>query len=114
VPRHCVRVLSLGNDEDSFVVDDRQVRRGGKLAWVRVIEAAMSLQSQNALGQARLLLGAERVLRLAPATVTPPIPLDDWARARSELPTLAGDALDRHGERIATEFMSARVLDEVT
>jgi patatin-like phospholipase/acyl hydrolase len=114
VPRHGVRVLSLGNDEDSFVVDDRQVRRGGKLAWARVIEAAMSLQSQNALGQARLLLGAERVLRLAPAGVTPPIPLDDWARARSELPALARDALDRYGERIAKEFMSVRVLYEVS
>jgi len=109
VPRHRVRVLSLGNDDDRFVVDERQVRRGGKLAWLRVIEAAMSLQSQNALGQARLLLGAERVLRIVPEGVAPPIQLDDWSRARSELPRLAQDALDQHGDRIAAEFFGESV-----
>jgi patatin-like phospholipase/acyl hydrolase len=109
VPRHRVRVLSLGNDDDRFVVDEPQMRRGGKLAWVRVIKAAMSLQSQNALGQARLLLGAERVLRIVPEDVAPPIQLDDWSRARSELPRLAEDALDRHGDRIAAEFFRESV-----
>jgi patatin-like phospholipase/acyl hydrolase len=106
VPRHRVRVLSLGNDEDKFVVDEPQVRFGGKLTWLRVIEAAMSLQSQNALGQACLLLGAERVLRIAPAGVAPPIRLDDWPRACAQLPRLAQDALDHHGERLAAEFFS--------
>ena len=57
-------------------------------AWKDVISAAMSLESQNALGQAGLLIGAERVVRVTPS-LDRQMALDDWTRAASELPAAA-------------------------
>ena len=110
VPRHRVRVLSVGNDDERYRVDESKVHAGGQWAWRLLVEAAMSLQSQNALGQARLLLGAERVLRVVPEDVQPPIKLDDWVRARAQLPALADHALERYGERIAAKFFGPAIV----
>ena len=64
----------------------------------------MRLQSQNALGQAGLLIGASRVVRVdAPALN---IKLDDWARASQELPESANTALIEKGDTVAAMFLS--------
>jgi uncharacterized protein len=106
VDRHSVSVLSLGCGDENYMVGNAKVKYGGKLLWADVIDAAMSFQSQNALGQARLLLGAERVLRVTPPIISPPIRLDDWIRASTELPSLASNAVDESGEEIARRFLS--------
>ena len=77
---------------------------GGILAWRHVIDTAWSLQSQNALGQAGLLIGAERLMRIDAPTEGTPIELDDWSRAVAELPTAAKQVLAEHGKRIAEAF----------
>jgi hypothetical protein len=51
----------------------------------------MDLQGQNAIGQARLLVGPANVVRLEPKP-TCAIELDDWIRAKKELPPLATTA----------------------
>jgi hypothetical protein len=108
VDRHKVSVLSLGCGDESYVVGDAQAKYGGKLHWYDAINAAMSFQSLNALGQARLLLGAERVLRVAPTKLNPPIQLDDWTRASTELPPLASKSVDELGSEIARRFFAKR------
>jgi hypothetical protein len=65
----------------------------------------MAFQSENALGQARLLIGAERLLRIAPTTFNPPIKLDDWAAASSKLPGEAAAAIDANGDFIRRAFL---------
>jgi hypothetical protein len=82
-----VKILSLGCGRAPAQVGWIKAI-GGLLSWVDVIRAAMDLQSQNALGQARLLVGPENVLRLEPR-VDAPIRLDDWRRASAELPAEA-------------------------
>lgn len=106
--RHEVRVLSLGCGDDPYTVSDRMMKWGGLLAWKKVINGAIAFQSQNALGQARLLLGAERVLRVSPELVMPPIELDDWNRAKSELPGAALSSFQVHGEMIRALFLRQR------
>lgn len=103
--RHKVSILSLGCGDERYIVGNAKVRLGGKLLWADVISAAMSFQSQNALGQARLLIGAERVLRIAPPECVPPIRLDDWARSSAELPSLAAKSVDNIGDEIASRFL---------
>ncbi len=100
-----VRILSLGCGDDPYVVDRRKIVGGGIWAWRDVIFAAMRLQSQNAVGQAGLLIGADRVVRIdAPATKAK-IEMDDWRRAVEELPGAAEAAIDEMGPEVAARFL---------
>jgi hypothetical protein len=66
----------------------------------------MHLQSQNALGQAGLLIGRDQLIRLnAPPMPESPIALDDYARARKELPAIAARLVDENGETIHERFL---------
>lgn len=102
-----IRLLSLGCGADPFLVDDAKAY-GGLFAWRKVLAAAMDLQSQNALGQASLLVGPERMLRIDP-TIEQPISLDDWERARTELPPLADAAFKEHSPQLLEMFLSEPV-----
>ena len=106
VPRNRISVLSLGCGTGSCRLTRTQMFGGGILAWRYVIDTAMSLQSQNALGQAGLLIGAERLMRIDAPPASKNIELDDWRRAVSELPAAADQALAEHGDAIADAFFT--------
>ena len=101
VPRENVRILSLGCGDDPYIVDGPKIVKGGALAWHDIIYAAMRLQSLNAVGQAGLLIGAERLTRIDAPASEEKIRMDDWARASAELPGAAKAALDEIGEQVA-------------
>jgi hypothetical protein len=86
------------------------ISKGGIWHWRKVIYAAMRLQSLNALGQAGLLVGADRIVRLDAPTSEQKIGMDDWKRAREELPPAAVAALDAAGDSIACRFLSSKSL----
>jgi uncharacterized protein len=101
-----VRVLSLGCAESRYRIGRWQRSLGGKLFWAgNVVEAALHFQSQSALGQAGLLIGADRIFRLAAPPLSQEIALDDWEAARKRLPTIARQLVDEFGEPIATTFL---------
>lgn len=105
IQRDQVQILSLGCGETAFSVDDRRAR-GGILHWANVINAAMRAQSLNALGQAYLLVGKNRVMRLdAPAARS--IALDDYRRAKGELPGLARVLVEASGREIERMFLAS-------
>jgi hypothetical protein len=105
VPRENVRILSLGCGDDPYVVGAPKIIRGGVLAWRDIIYAAMRLQSMNALGQAGLLIGPERIIRADAPASEEKIAMDDWTRAAAELPGAAQTALDGLGDRVAEMFL---------
>jgi patatin-like phospholipase/acyl hydrolase len=105
VPRENVRILSVGCGDDPYIVDDPKITKGGALAWRDIIYAAMRLQSLNALGQAGLLIGAERIIRIDAPANEENIRMDDWMRASTELPGAAQAALDEMGEEVAEIFL---------
>ena len=107
VTQHRVSVLSLGCGTKSCSLNRAQMIGGGLLAWRRIIETAMSLQSQNALGQAGLLIGAERLIRLDAPMTGKPIELDDWKRSVAELVPAAEQVLEEQGYAVAEMFLSA-------
>lgn len=106
VDRHRVRILSLGCGDEPYIVSDRVAGLGGKLPWADVVLGSMAYQAHNALGQARLLVGAEQVLRVVPPTMQPPIRLDDWIRAKEVMPAAAVKAVDLQGREIARDFFA--------
>ena len=107
VPRQRISVLSLGCGTKSCSLTRAQMMGGGLLAWRGIIETAMSLQSQNALGQAGLLIGAERLIRLDAPMAGPPIELDDWKRSVAELVPAAEQVVEDQGIGVAESFLSA-------
>ena len=108
VSRSGIRILTLGCGDEPYVVGRAKLLFGGMFAWRDVIGAAMKLQSQNALGQAGLLIGADRVVRIDVPEVDGLMELDDWRRAVERLPAAARAALVENGDRIAATFLSER------
>ena len=74
--------------------------------WRDIINGAMRLQSQNALGQAGLLIGPERIVRVDLPNVVPKIELDDWRSAVALLPGPANALLASAGDRIFSMFLT--------
>lgn len=93
VTREQIRILSVGCGDNPYHVSPRKITRGGMWHWRDIINGAMRLQSQNALGQARLLIGPERVTRIDVPRDCPLIELDDWRSAVDLLPPLAARAV---------------------
>ena len=68
----------------------------------------MHLQSQNAVGQAGLLIGRDRLLRVTTAPSLAPIAMDDFERARTELPGQAQRLVEENAERLEAFFDTER------
>ncbi len=105
VTRDRIRILSLGCGDNRYSVNGRKLSKGGMLHWRDIINGAMRLQSQNALGQAGLLIGPERIMRIDLPKAVPVIELDDWQSAVGRLPPPAEEAVREHGERAAEMFL---------
>ena len=106
VPRENISILSLGCGSAPYVVGRSEITAGGLFAWRDIFHAAMGLQSQNALGQARLLIGADRLVRVDVPAMDSPIELDDWSRAAAELPVVAHEAVATSEVQVAETFLA--------
>ena len=69
----------------------------------------MHFQSMNALGQAGLLIGGDRITRLYPPSGGK-IDLDDWRKAKAILPGEAASAMAQHGAQIASTFLTTKAV----
>lgn len=106
VDRAQIEILSLGCGETTFAVDDRRAR-GGMWHWRNAISAAMRAQSLNALGQAYLLVGKNHIMRVDAPESANAIDLDDYRRARDELPAMARALVEGAGREIERVFLSS-------
>jgi patatin-like phospholipase/acyl hydrolase len=105
IDRRQVQVLSLGCGETRYQVTSHRAA-GGLLQWRDVITAAMRAQSLNALGQAYLLLGKDHVMRIDAPESANPIALDDYRRAKEELPNMARSLVEGAGREIDRVFLA--------
>jgi len=106
IEREQVRILSLGCVEDELRIGWVHRALGGKIFWpTNVIDGAMHLQSMNAVGQAGLLIGRDRLLRVNYPPIKPKLELHDWSACRRILPARAAELLERYGETIADVFL---------
>ncbi len=105
VPRERIRILSIGTGDAPYVVSRWQKRFGGLFHWRSIMSAAIRFQSLSVVGQAGLVIGRERITRVEPRLSGPPIELDDWRRAKVELPSAAEAALGDWGESAASDLL---------
>jgi hypothetical protein len=112
VPIENIRVLSLGTGDT--LVSTTHRRNAGWAGWILpdrfapllVFSAAVKAQSDNALGQAGLLVGRPNLLRVAPCGEVALIDLDDVGRALRELPAAALTEAVTSGSRVAQTFLT--------
>jgi patatin-like phospholipase/acyl hydrolase len=103
--RRQVHILSIGTGDTEIKFTENQVMHGGLVDWYKIMASAMHLQSQNAIGQAGLLIGRDHLIRLnAKPMPENPIELDDFARASTELPPIALELVNEHGQTICDRF----------
>ena len=107
--RNDISILSIGCGEDPYTISRIQRWLGGKLTWTNIIFAAMHFQSMNALGQAGLLIGRDRITRLDPPSGKN-IELDDWKKAKAILPGEAASAVAQYGGQIASAFLTSKAV----
>lgn len=105
IAREQVRILSIGCGDDPYGVNGAKITRGGMWHWRDIMNGAMRLQSQNALGQAGLLIGPERLLRIDVPREIPKIELDDWPTAVAILPSVAAATAATIAERASDMFL---------
>ena len=95
--REDIAIISIGCGATPYLIRPWQAKIGGKIFWADAIFAAMHFQSQNALGQAGLLIGRNKITRIEPSETGSRIGLDDWRKASDQLPREAERALSIYG-----------------
>lgn len=107
IRREQVKVLSLGCGQEHYRMGWARRAFGGQATWTTLMFEAMHIQSQNVVGQSRLVVGTDRIFRLDGAPTTNPIELWNWARAKAELPAQGEALLAEHADRLYGEFFYA-------
>lgn len=113
VQREKIRILSIGCGESPYIVKNKMITKGGVWHWRKIINGAIHLQSQNAIGQAGLLIGRDRVLRVdVPENITlkNSIELDDWKKSKEILPQAASTVFSEIGEKVKNIFLNDTAL----
>ena len=104
--REDIRILSIGCGQKPFQVTKGHTKGSGLVHWRSIIDVAMHLQSVTAVNQAGLLIGRERVIRLDRPEGSPPIDLDDWAKAKDLLPIEAEEVTRDKANHLAQTFLT--------
>jgi patatin-like phospholipase/acyl hydrolase len=102
--REQIKVLSLGCGAVRQEMTWLRRKFGGLATWATLILEAMEIQSHNVVGQARLICGGDRVLRLNPP-LEEQIALWDWEKSRVELPTLGRNWATHLSGIISEQFL---------
>lgn len=105
--REQIKVLSLGCGQERYEMGWARRTFGGIITWASLMFETMQIQSLNAVGQARLIAGGDRILRIEGAPIDDPIELWNWARAKAELPGEGEALVASLGSLPANEFLYA-------
>ena len=108
--RDDISILIIGCGSAPYPIRRWQVALGGAIVWRDAIFAAMHFQSQNAIGQAGLLIGRDNITRIEPSAISRSIALDDWYNASAILPSDAEYALSIYGNGIAGKFLDSKAV----
>jgi len=108
VPREKIQVLSLGCGTNLTPTNWFQEKFGGFLSWSSAIGTSIDLQSQNTLGQANLLIGAENITRIEPSAEYGKLALDDYENAARYLPDDAKLVLGKLDSRSLAPFLKCK------
>jgi len=111
VKRENIKILSLGCVKDKYTMPWLRRILGGEIFWTNLVFECMHLQSQNVVGQARLIVGGDSVLRVDAEPIFPKIELSDWKRSCAMLPEVGDSLFDRFSEAAEKMFLRELSID---
>lgn len=97
--RRQIEILSISCGDKDIPFTGGQMSSGGIWHWREIIKSAMHLASQNATGQAGLLVGRDHLLRIEPPEDCARLDMDDVSSAVACLPEA--------GEKAAAQWADA-------
>lgn len=100
-----IEILSIGTGNQPWEISKMEAR-GGIYSWKTVIGGAMYLTADNALAQAGLLIGPERITRIEPSGNAANIDIDDWCGAVKVLPDAAAGDFAKNKDSIMRFFVA--------
>lgn len=100
IGRRQVQILSIGAGSRAPTVTEQQMT-GGMAAWRTIHDSFIHYADKNANGQAGLLIGRDRIVRVAPDGPNAEIDMTDAAGAIERLPDVASAAVDTYAAAIA-------------
>ncbi len=100
IARRQVRILSIGTGAPQPIVTEEQMT-GGRKAWSTIHDSFIYYADKNATGQAGLLIGRDRLIRVTPEGDDAMIDMTDAASAIERLPVAAEAAVGAYAEKIA-------------
>jgi patatin-like phospholipase/acyl hydrolase len=110
IERRQIRMLSLGGGSRKPKLGNWQLRLGGIAGWLlpngTLIESMMHYSTMNADGQAGLLIGRDRLMRIQPEGPAAEVHMTDFVQAARLLPPEAERLAISFGEAIAADFLS--------
>ena len=101
--RESIEILSIGTGNLPWQIA-LQNAGGGLWNWKMAVSAAMYLTSDNALAQAGLLIGPQRIVRIEPEGEDALVEMDDWQGAAARLPSAAREAFASSRDSIMQHF----------
>lgn len=105
--RRQIHVLSIGCGGAPYRVQKSHFS-GGKWQWKNAVSAAITASSMNAFGQASLLIGRDRIVRIdIVGNDGRSIALDDYQEAKDLLPSMATSLVDDLGDQIRSRFLQS-------
>lgn len=110
IKREQLHVLSFGCGRVNYEMTWWRRHLGGLAGWTNLMFETMEVQSQNTIGQARLIAGGDRVVRVDASPLRKPIPLWDWERSADELPVIGEELIGLLGDVVADRFLSTPAL----
>lgn len=99
VPPQNIRMLSIGTGARAPTLRRRHLSWGGLVSWMMdgtLIESFMHYSGLNAQGQAWLMIGRDRMVRLEPEGEDAAVHLTDYAAARGRLVPAGRHAAEAH------------------
>lgn len=106
-----IRILSIGSGTKKPILGAGAVTFGGALGWMHrsaLIESLMHYSAMNADGQAGLLVGRDRLLRIEPEGTAASVQMTDYKAAAGILPAEAERATRALCEQIAPLLVQDR------
>ncbi|MCC6787767.1 MAG: patatin-like phospholipase family protein [Hyphomonadaceae bacterium] len=100
IARRQVSILSIGTGSPQPIITEEQMS-GGRKAWSTIHDSFIYYADKNATGQAGLLIGRDRMIRVAPEGDDALIDMTDAASAIERLPVAAEAAVTACAGRIA-------------
>lgn len=100
ITRRQARILSIGTGAPQPIITQEQMT-GGRKAWSTIHDSFIYYADKNATGQAGLLIGRDRMIRVTPEGDDAMIDMTDAASAIERLPVAAEAAVGAYAEKIA-------------